>query len=158
MKYFITTLLIGIPIFLLAQSPCSNPKSSRILTNSFECHWQFTELQDTSEAIVIHHSPTHIPCAFKATASVTIVKIKNDTIRILDVCNLQKYKVGQIIKVVSVSKPYYKVSIPTFFALEDPTFGTYIYRCNEYDDKILKTTWAHIVGSDEKDAPVENER
>ncbi|MGB0862718.1 MAG: hypothetical protein ACPG19_13675 [Saprospiraceae bacterium] len=156
MKHFITILFIGLPIFLLAQKPCSNPKSERVLTNSFQCNWEFIELKDTSDATVILHSPTHVPCVFKATASVTIVKIKNDTIRILDVCNLQDYKTGEQIKVVSVSKPYYKVIIPTFFEEEDPTFKTYIYRCNEYDEKILKTTWGHIVGSDEKDAPVEN--
>lgn len=144
MKYLTTMILLLLSMTIFAQTECSDVKSAKILTNSYQCFWEFFEIQDTLEATVIAHESAYVPCAFKATASVTILKVEEDTIRVLDVCNLEDYKIGAAVKVSAISVPHYKVSIPTYF-YKDVTTNSYIYRCNEYDASVQRTTWGHII-------------
>ncbi len=143
MKYFSVLILLVLCTTLQAQNDCSDVKKAQILTNSFQCQWQFFELKDTVQAIVIRHEKAYVPCAFKTSASVTILQSGNDTFRVIDVCNLETYKIGAKVRVSAISTPHYKVSIPTYF-YKDATKNTYVYRCNEYDETVLRTTWGHI--------------
>jgi len=149
MKYLTLVFFLFLGVATQAQSECSDAKEAQILTNSYQCLWEFFEVQDTLNATVIKHESAFVPCAFKATASVTILKVGKDTIRVLDVCNLEKYKIGAAVRVSAISVPRYKVSIPTYF-FKDITTNLYIYRCNEFDVTVQRTTWGHIILPAEK--------
>lgn len=143
MKHFFLLLFLGLQMTLSAQRLCSNPKKAKILTNSFQCQWEIIAIEDTISGTVIQHERSLMPCVFKASASVTIVQVKNKKIRILDFCNLKDFKVGQVIKIAPIEPPYSAVSIPTYF--EKTRKGRYIYRCNKYDESVKKTIWGQII-------------
>jgi hypothetical protein len=149
MKYLTIIILSLFNIATFAQTECSDVKNAKILTNSYQCFWEFFEIQDTINATVVAHESAYMPCAFKASASVTILKVDEDTIRVLDVCNLDNFKVGAAVKVSAISAPTYKVSIPTYF-YKDVLTNNYIYRCNEYDVTVERTTWGHIIQPPQK--------
>ncbi len=146
MKHFFLLVFLSLQVISSAQRPCSNPKKAKILTNSFQCHWKIVEIKDTISATIVHHERSFIPCAFKSSASVTIVKVKNRKIRILDVCNLKDFKVGQVVKIAPIEPPYSAISIPTYF--EKTRKGRYIYRCNKYDESVKRTIWGQIIPKD----------
>lgn len=135
------------------KKPCEAPKEARILTNSYQCYWKMSEITDTIIAEIVQHEPSYTPCAFKPSASVTIVKVGKKLIRVLDFCNLRDFKVGEKVKIAPIEPPYSKVYIPTFFE-KDPATGQYIYHCNDYDAVVKKTIWAQIITGDE--SPIEN--
>lgn len=112
--------------------------------NSFQCHWEMGVLGDTlHEAIVLAHTPQHIPCAFEASASVTIIAVAGDTVRIVDLCREEGLRAGLRIGVAPVAAPYMRVRIPAYF--EQTTSGAYLYHCQPaYDATVRPTYWGQL--------------
>jgi hypothetical protein len=87
----------------------------------------------------------------------TIIKTDNDTIRILDLCNNNDYSTGQQVKVIPGSEPKFQVHIPSYIIITG-TKGMKMtkeqkkitekelstWHSNDYDERILKTTWGEI--------------
>ena len=89
MKLFSLTLTICIltSFSVFGQVDCDTAKYSKLLSNSFQCKWNFFQFNDTIEGIIIQHERQMTGCGVLATASLTIIKTDNDTIRVLDLCN-----------------------------------------------------------------------
>ncbi|MBD2715472.1 hypothetical protein KBK19_10535 [Microvirga sp. STR05] len=53
--------------------------------------WQYPGIRDDIRGIVVFHKTTNELCGIMPTASITLVKtIENDTIRVLELCNISK--------------------------------------------------------------------
>ena len=71
------------------------------------------------------------------------MKIGSDTIRVLDLCNMNKIEVGTVVKIYPAEKPPFAVSLPA----STPTFirnDTIFEMPSDTDLKILKTAWGLI--------------
>ena len=102
--------------------------------------WVYFELSNSITGKIINHQPADFGCGIWATASVTIVLTdKSDTIRVVDMCNMLRYKVGQIIKVIPRKKPSFGLYLPL------PLFKEGYPLSSIYDLTILRTTWGEIV-------------
>ena len=133
-----------------------------LLNNSSQCIWTFFTLTDTTNGIVVKHEQQHIGCGTKATASLTIIKTDNDTIRVLDLCNQSNYLVGCKVKIEPVANPNFQVQIPSYLLARGQQLKKMksrkkdyrknktenelpVWCSNEFDRVILKTTWGNII-------------
>jgi hypothetical protein len=158
MKYTIILLLFSCAAW--GQTPCD----TTINRNPSRCKWTYFKLDKSIEGAVIVHYKAGAGCGTFAFASLTIVKIDADTIRVLDLCNENLYLVGQKIKISPEDKPPFSVILPeTLFlngirgamskkmkrkirkgqvkASDIPSTPSHI---DEYDKSVLRTTWASI--------------
>ncbi len=156
-------LALILPTFLLTtfsvfgQVDCDTTKYPKLLSNSYQCKWNFFQLNDTIEGVIIKHEKQMIGCGFLATASLTIIETGSDTIRILDLCNLKDYSVGQKVKILPESEPKFQTLIPCYFytvriKLYKGDKGKKVkqdekavWHSNDFDERILKTTWGQII-------------
>ena len=109
----------------------------------YKALWQYYNLTDTIQGAIISHYPAEAFCGMSATGSVSIIKTVSDTIRVLDLCNMNKIDVGSIVTIYPAEKPSFSVSLPASTA----TFmrnDTIYERPSDADLKILKTTWGQI--------------
>jgi len=109
----------------------------------YKALWRYFDLKDILQATIISHYPAEAFCGASATGSISIVKINNDTIRVLDLCNISKIEVGTIVKIYPAEKPPFAVSLPTStatFIKNDTIYET----PSQIDLKILKTYWGQI--------------
>ena len=109
----------------------------------YKASWHYFELKDTLEATIISHYPAEAFCGTSATGSISIIKTDSDTIRIFDLCNMNKIEVGTVVKIYPAEKPSFYVNLPvstSTFIRNDTIFET----PSDTDLKILKTTWGNI--------------
>jgi hypothetical protein len=133
-----------VPVLAHGQDDCMENKNMRLHNNSYQCRWLFFTLKDSVDGVVVKHEKQSVPCGASATASVTIVYIGADTLRILDLCNESNYKRGQKIRILPEQVPRYVVDIPFYYDVIDEKRNQYFSRTNEYDERVLKTTWGEI--------------
>lgn len=63
------------------------------------CDWEFFDLEETIEGEVLYHEMG--TCGHRAITSITILKVKNDTIRVLSYCDERSYDIGEKIYVIN---------------------------------------------------------
>lgn len=158
------TVLLLTSVWSFGQIDCDTTKYPKLLSNSYQCKWTFFTLADTVNGIILKHEKQNTGCGLFATASLTIIITDNDTIRVLDLCNQNDYSIGQNIKIVPGAAPNFQVHIPSYILIsgqkkkkkkmtrqekEESKKITEkelsIWNSNDFDQKILKTTWGQIV-------------
>ena len=100
-------------IISLAQNDSTNTYKTinNLPSNS---NWNIIILEDTIEGIVIKHEEQMMVCGHFNAASLTIIKFGTDTIRIIDICNMEDYKEGDSVIVSPDNEPHYGVNIPSY--------------------------------------------
>lgn len=102
-------------------------------------------LHDTINTTIIVHYPVTVGCGTKAFGSVSIVKTEaNDTIRILNLCNMEHYKPGQKVVFKPAEKPNFSVHFSQT-TVQYENKDTLYEQSSAYDLKILKTAWGYAV-------------
>ena len=133
-------------LILFGLTQCKTPQNkfdSSMTDFGFRDKWQYFNLQDTISAKIINHLPSAAHCGTLAFASVTLAETeKGDTIRILDLCNINKnYLVNQIVKISPAEKPNFNVSLPYTMAKNSISKK---FEPISTDLKILKTTYGNL--------------
>lgn len=142
-KYALLLYALIIAVVSRAQTECDTVQYPRLLNNSFQCRWQYFTLKDTLRATVIEASPGTGMCGVLASASITVVRTeKGDTIRILYLCDEQRYPKGQKVQLIPHKDPGFACHVP--FETAEVARQVYVYRANKYDDIVMATTWAGI--------------
>ncbi|WP_419788695.1 hypothetical protein [Mucilaginibacter sp. SP1R1] len=80
----------------------------------FECKkdWQYYTLKDTLYGELIEQQDNGKYCGYVAFASNTIVKtVAGDTIRIIELCNLNKFGRGINVKIIPQEKPPFDIAV-----------------------------------------------
>jgi hypothetical protein len=165
MKQATTFILLSIlsltKLTVFGQADCDTIKYTKLLSNSYQCKWTFFTLNDTIEGVIVKHE-RQTSCGGIATASLSIVKIDRDTIRVLDLCNIEDYKVGQRVKIIPGAEPKFQVHIPSYIIITGyrkrkmtkqekkeqkkiTKKELSLWRANDYDERILKTTWVQLI-------------
>lgn len=162
--FFLLTIILTTTISVFGQVNCDTIKHPKLMGNKYQCRWNIFQLPDTISGIVVDHDQQMIGCGVWATASVTILKVDNDTIRILDLCNNEAYAIGQRITVVPSAEPEFQVLIANKIYVEGKKIkGKKRVKLNKQqkqeqrknielanlhlkylDEFILKTTWGQI--------------
>ena len=116
---------------------------------SYMNKWKYLRLKKTILVTILDHKPADVACGVLLTASETIVLTqKGDTIRILDLCNLNTYKKGQTVKIepqkrlICEDKEKNCWATP-FTLIENPKTGK--FEPNKYDVTVFKTTYGKII-------------
>lgn len=152
---FILTIFTLTSGSVFGQVDCDTAKYSKLLSNTYQCKWEFFQLEDTIKGVVIKHEQQMTGCGVLATASITIIKTDNDTIRVLDLCNKDNYIEGQKVKIIPRTEPQFQVNIPCYILIDRRKKGDKnrktkeveknIWHSNNFDESILKTTWGEII-------------
>lgn len=80
-----------------------------------------------------------------AFGSVSIVKTDaNDTIRIINLCNMDNYAKGEKVYFIPAEKPPFNVILPSSLVRYQSN-DTIFEQPSEYDLKIINTTWASAI-------------
>ena len=158
-------LLFSFMIFLLGfqgYSQTMYDSISDIRNKKVFSKWNYIILKDTSVGVIVINTPAQAGCGVRIFAALSIVKMGNDTIRVIDGCNMDYYKEGQKIRIIP------KAGNPDFSKCEGlPVSGgpgilvkkkflskRYIELrvidsgyplFNRYDTIVKKTTYGHIV-------------
>ena len=140
----ITASIIFTARTVSAQTDCDKIRNLKLLNNSYQCKWSFYKLKDSLVGTVIKFHPQPIQCGPDASASLTILKVGEDTVRILDFCNDIVFKKGQKVKVNPQDEPPFQVSIPFYFDFLDELQRIVVSRTNVYDETIINTTWGEL--------------
>lgn len=122
---------------------CEKNLIKPITHNSFQCHWNFFEIEQPFQGKIIKYEAQMQPCHILGYASLAIVTLNNnqDTIRVLDYCNPSTFEEGEevIIETGNYKSP---LTVPyTKTVEEDQT----IYRSNGFDTLVFKTTYGKII-------------
>lgn len=109
---------------------------------SYQENWQYFKAQDTLTLEVINHLKAEAFCGGTAFASITIGKFKKDTIRVINLCNMEDYKMGDIVMFIPADRPTYYVSLPY-----STIYNTTENKLNPsfFDLKIKKTTYGYAI-------------
>lgn len=117
----------------------------RVISNMpTNVEWNFIKLQDTLQGVVIKHNKQIFTCGHLNAASLTIVLSGTDTLRIIDVCNLDDYEKGMTILIAPDNNEYFGVNIPSFIQgkyrkrTENQTYT------NEFDEIVETTAFGEI--------------
>jgi hypothetical protein len=124
---------------------CKASKKSEIINfdYSYQKNWKYFNLQDTINIKVIDHIPAEAFCGLIATASITIGETdKKDTIRIINLCNMDIYKKDKKIRFIPAKTPQFKVSLP--FS-KNFNYKTQKLDATIFDLNILKTTYGYCI-------------
>lgn len=143
-QWLIVISFSAIPAIVFGQSDCMENKNMQLHNNSFQCKWVYYKVKDSVDGVVVKFEKQRAPCGMSAMASLAIVSIGTDTIRVLDMCNDSVYKRGERIRILPDEVPKYSVDIPFYYDVVDEKENKYYSRSNEYDERILKTTWGDI--------------
>ena len=136
------SLLIG-TILLSGFYSCSTKKIYVFNTSDYKASWQYFDLKDTIQGIILRHQGAGVDCGNMAFGSVSIIKTDKDTIRVLDLCNMESIDEGRIITIYPDEKPSFGVVFPTE-RLSYERNDTIYEMPSKYDRKILKTTWGSL--------------
>ena len=151
--------LIGPEVF--GQVESDTLMCQKLNNNSFQCKWIFFSLSETIEGVVVKHEKQTGGCGVWANASLTIIKTANDTIRVLDLCNQEDYSLRDSVRIAPEIEPKFEVFIPSHILISTNTKKKMtkhekverkkitqrelsVWRSNDYDERILKTTWGQI--------------
>jgi hypothetical protein len=105
--------LIVAPSIAFAQNHSSNPP--KIISNMpTHAEWNFIKLEDTNSRIVLADEKQMFVCGHLNNASLTIVKVGSDTIRIIDICNLDEFYTGMTVSISPDNKTQCGVNIPSY--------------------------------------------
>jgi len=131
-----TITLIIISILILSAFNKTRNNKPVIASTECETSWIYFSLTDTVKGSVLFHEKAPFLCGGFATASLTIIKTnKNDTIRVLWLCNSNvDFKKSEIVKVYPAEKPDFSVVLPI--------------KKGKYDCSIKKTCYGTIVSAD----------
>jgi hypothetical protein len=143
-RALITALVVFSANSVFAQTDCDKLRNLKLLNNSYQCKWAYYKLKDTLLGTVIKFHAPPIPCGPDASASLTIIQVGTDTIRVLDFCNDMNFKKGQKIKISPQDEPPYRVSIPFYFDVIDELNNVVVSRTDEYDELVFNTTWGEL--------------
>ena len=118
-------------------------------TNSYQCKWKFFVLDKPVHGQVISYARFRRSCGIEWTASVCIIASDNDTFRVILQCFSDDLKTGQTVAIGPDIEPTFSVGVPmdSKFYQETYNTGKPVWRINEYDDRILRTTWGHVYGN-----------
>jgi len=153
MRHLFTIILTSyLVLSLKGQTIDSLTVLPRIKPNdfSYENKWKYVKLKKTLTVTIIEHIPAEGGCGVYAYASLTIVKKTNgDTLRILDLCNQNNYKVNQVVK-IEPTVPYkcdnVKICwITPYILVVNPQTRRLEQTPTKYDLTILKTTYGKII-------------
>lgn len=145
-KHFtLATICLLTTTYILGQTNCDSIQNPKLVGNSFQCNWIYFNLTEEKQGIILKHDKQLVKCGILATASLTIVKLGKDTIRVIDQCNTSNYKKGQKIKIFPTTEPPFQVHIPYYLDSSVSNITKrYFLRSNLYDEIVVKTTWANI--------------
>jgi len=124
--------------------------------------WVYFKVTDTLVGEILESNNSPCACGVRACASLSIIKVEKDTIRVLDLCNTNDYIKGQKVKIAPEGKPLSQVMLPISYIIdgeklnkakkskikkqvkreESVTSQPYY---NDYDKTIFKTTWGQII-------------
>jgi hypothetical protein len=121
---------------------CEKELFRPISSNSFQCRWNFFEIQNPLGGKIIKYEAQTQPCHLIGYASLAIVAINNnqDTIRVLDYCNSTTFEEGAVI-IIEAGESKSPISIPYTKTMEG---GQEVYRSNEFDHLVFRTTYGRI--------------
>ena len=140
-----TFLLLGV----LAIVSCKTVKNSETLKFdfSYQKKWEYITLKDTIKIKVIEHIPAEVLCGYIATASITIGKTdENDTIRIINLCNMNILEKDKMVEFVISKKPNFVVSLPLSKNIsKDRVSNKLEFQPSFFDRNILKTTYGYFI-------------
>lgn len=104
--------------------------------------YDFIELTDPFEIIILDYTPAGCSCGGRSCASNTIGKTKdNDTIRVLSLCNTDTtYQLGERVKVIPSEKPKFNVMIAQYWVNQNNNL--YI---PEIQQRIRKTIYGKLI-------------
>lgn len=112
---------------LSSKSDCERTKLYTLLPNSYPCSWAFFELKQPLRGRIIAHHKQQAPCDILEQASLSIVAIGTDTIRVLDFCNGSEFNPGDEVKIEYQEAPS-SVQIPSSknlpFKTQKTTWGS----------------------------------
>lgn len=131
-----TIVFITLSIFLFSCFNKIRSKNAFSPQNDCEKSWNYFSLTDTLTGRVLFHEKPPFTCGILTTASLTVIKTeKNDTIRVLWVCNMNVvFKESTTVKIYPEKKPGYSVSLPN--------------KKNKYDCSIKNTCYGSILSTD----------
>lgn len=109
---------------------------------SYQNEWKYFELKDTITVEIIKHLEAEAMCGTFAFGSISIVKNGNDTIRIINLCNMTDYKLGDTVKFIPATKPDFNVHLP-YSTILDPIEKK--LKPSVFDLKIKKTTYGNAI-------------
>lgn len=122
---------------------CEQNQYKPIQHNSFQCRWNFFEIEKPIEGRIIKYEAQTQPCHLVGYASLAIVVINNnqDTIRVLDCCNSATFEEGATV-IIEDGKYTNPVSIPYSKTIED---DQEMYRSNKFDNLVFRTTYGKLI-------------
>ena len=152
---FITILLLSVNI-VSAQKPRAMPSPKdwshskknchHLLSNSSQCGWVFFNIKGTLQGTIVSWNDAPKSDKPGTAAAVAIIKTNRDTVRVLLLEN-KTMKPGQTIKLAPATEPDVDVSVALdrdFYLHEEKEGGKPFCRINEYDQRIVRTTWGKM--------------
>lgn len=115
-----------------------------LLSNYYQCNWKFIRLPRPSDGIVIRYNG--LRPGEKDAAAVSLVKMGMDTVRVILLSNAT-HKPGDRITITPVPEPDYDIMVPIdrdFYLSEEKAGRKPFCRIDEYDSRVLKTTWGRV--------------
>lgn len=135
------TRLYLLLILSMSLLKCEGQKPNQKLIaskNKCEGNWQYFSVMDTVYGEILFHAKADAICGAIVTASLTIVKtISGDSIRVLEICNVdKKFEKHTKVKVAFSQKP---------------AFGAMLPIDNYFDCIINKTCYGFIIRNDNQE-------
>ncbi len=121
MRYLITVIaLLGFNYRCLSQTTQDAGRTSNCADK-----WKYSSLNKPILGQVVAHVKSG-PCGNIAFASVTIIRLGNDTIRVLELCDNEKdFNYNQSVVVAKSKKPNFGVALPVVVGYDCRDFKTY---------------------------------
>jgi len=105
----------------------------------------FIKLEDTISGIVLAHEKQMFVCGHLNSASLTIVKVGSDTIRTIDICNLEEFYMGITVSISTDNKTHCGVNIPSYVKGKvRKRKQSQIFYTNEFDQTATTTAFGTI--------------
>lgn len=138
-------ILISSTLFLILVLSCKSTSNVEVTPYNFsyQDNWKYFTLEDTITINVVEHLPAEAFCGNMAFASLTIaITERKDTIRIINLCNMDTYNQNDIVQFIPADKPEFFVNLPYSTIHNSET--------NElqpgfYDLNILETTYGYAL-------------
>ncbi|WMX13141.1 hypothetical protein [Aureispira sp. CCB-E] len=112
-----------------------------------QCNWEYISTTEKIKGIVLSNEISVGNCGGRAYASITIIKTHNDTLRILELCNLEDYSLGEEIFITPIKKPTFSVSIGSNYILpkiKNKQVSKEEKLPTRFDKTVLKSIWGEI--------------
>ncbi len=118
-----------------------------LLSNSFQCNWQFFDLKNKLNATIIAIDKPPVLQKDVPTATVCIVAAGKDTIRVISEGTVNK-NVGEKVIFNPAKEPENDVQVSfdrAYYFSEEKKKNNPTCRVNQYDQLIMKSVWATAV-------------